>query len=254
VRSARVLRNDLTLLLTSCSPDGMANTTKFRTTVLLIVTTMWCGGCSTFRVIEEAGTTPVPFDKALKGVEQDVRDAQPIILSSIGNSGGSAALEASLESIQCAANLADPIIPVFTGPVQLTLQGTISEAGAFAISATPSLTTTVTRQAQQQVMVPMTWVSMATLADFYLSQELAYLQYATLLSVVPDAATFTDSAGASVIYKADVTTAVEHLIATRHEIAIVVAHRLKNQPTKARCDLLPKPTGVTVAVPRPGAH
>lgn len=159
------------------------------------------------RVLEGEAATPVPLTTALSGVEEDLRKSHPVVLSDVdGTDRGDAVLKAAIRAAQCLARKehqeappnpaepptppnspppvvgANPLVPVLTGPAQITLQGQIAIGGTFTVSGTgPSGGATVTRQAQQQLMLPVTFVATSNLADFYLGQQLTVLQYTTLL-------------------------------------------------------------------------
>jgi hypothetical protein len=78
-----------------------------------------------------------------------------------------------------------PLIAVATGPLQLTVQGQFTEGGTFTIAAAPSAAATISRQTSQQVMLPLTLVSLSALPGFYVGQQLANLQYTTLITQFP---------------------------------------------------------------------
>jgi len=66
-------------------------------------------------------------------------------------------------------------VPVVTGPVSIALQGSVQWQGTGTASATPSLAFAVTMGKQQQVTVPITFVSALGLPGFYMGQQLATL-------------------------------------------------------------------------------
>jgi hypothetical protein len=170
-------------------------------------------GCSTLQIrnVETEATTPISLEKALLGFESDLSNMHLAVLSNAsGATGGctpphaappecwTKAAQSLLETIkyaQCydvvdphaknkvydrARRTRNPLVPTANGAVQLQVQGQFSEAGTFTVSATPSLGGTVTRQTQQQVMLPISLVSLATLPNFYIGQQLTNLQYTTL--------------------------------------------------------------------------
>jgi hypothetical protein len=125
-------------------------------------------------------------------VENDLRASHPVTLSDIGNVRKELIYQ-EIFTAQCASRAVDPktgapvagtgvpnpLIPVITGPVSIALQGSIQQAGGLTVtgSATPSgaLSYTVTQGQQQQVTVPVTFVSARGLPNFYMGQNLANL-------------------------------------------------------------------------------
>jgi hypothetical protein len=79
----------------------------------------------------------------------------------------------------------NPLVPISTGPLQLQVQGQLSLGGTLTVSLTPSIAGTATRQTQQQIMLPLTMVSLITLPSFYAGQQMANIQYAPLWKDFP---------------------------------------------------------------------
>jgi hypothetical protein len=125
------------------------------------------GGCTYL-------SQPVPIKDAMAIVERDLNDASPVALADVGT-GREDVIKVAIRTAQCVQRTANPFVPVITGPVSLALQGSIQNQGALAGSATPSLTFTITQGKQQQVTVPITFVSALGLPNFYMGQQLANL-------------------------------------------------------------------------------
>jgi len=173
------------------------------------------GGCAW----ENQGSQPIPLRKAVHNFESDVRGLHIVVLTdahgatsgcSAGDKqpdcwseGGRAILDA-IKYSQCfdldendkdkenpsgkknpALRTKDPLIAVTTGPLQLTVQGQFTESGTFTIAAAPSAAAGISRQTQQQVMLPLTLVSLPALPGFYVGQQLTNLQYTTLVALYP---------------------------------------------------------------------
>jgi hypothetical protein len=181
------------------------------------------GACFSLRNVEAYAAKPIPLATALAGVQSDLRKAGPVVLSDVdGSEERVKTVFTLIGASQCVNKTANPLIPVITGAVQLTLQGQVSESGQFTVSATPGVQATVTRQVQQQLMVPMTFVALSNLADFYLGQQLTSLQY---LSLGGDA------------HKDEVWVMVSRVIKTRDRVfTIAEKQRKAYPPSQAQCD------------------
>jgi hypothetical protein len=120
---------------------------------------------------------PVPLKYALAVVDRDLRNTSPATLGDVESVDGKAKIVAAIKVARCADDSENPLEPVITGAISVALQGSISKAkgGTGTVSATPSLAYayTVTKGQQQQVTVPITFVPLKTLPDFYLGQNLA---------------------------------------------------------------------------------
>jgi hypothetical protein len=132
----------------------------------------------------------------LQSLEADLSRTHPLILSEVQGSANDdspaiVAIRTGIANIQCYdydadekksdsnRRLRNPLIPVVTGPLQLTVQGQLSEGGTITVGM-PTDTTgaaTITRQGQQQIMLPTTLVPLINMPIFYLGQELANVQY-----------------------------------------------------------------------------
>jgi hypothetical protein len=141
---------------------------------LILTFTFFATGCAW----EAKASRPVPLNLALATVERDLRDATPVTLSDLGSERRDKVYNVIFYA-QCANGTPNPLIPVITGPVSLALQGSIQQAGAATgtASMTPSLglTYTVTQGQQQQLTVPITFISVQGLPNFYMGQNLANL-------------------------------------------------------------------------------
>jgi hypothetical protein len=160
-------------------------------------------GCGITNELEKPGTKPVPIDQALMQMQSDLSRVNIVVPGTLlladtttvhlEDTPEAKAIEAVIADSQCFdidpttgqrnPNLRkiNPLIPVSTGPLQLQVQGQLSESGTFTVSATPSIGGTVQRQAQQQVMVPLTLVSLLTISEFYVGQQFTNIQYVTLV-------------------------------------------------------------------------
>jgi hypothetical protein len=168
---------------------------------------------------ENSGSKPIPLRKAVHNFEKDVGGLHIVVLSDAygatsgcskeatepdcWSEGGRAILD-SIKFSQCfdlddsdtdeqnpngkkkpELRTKNPLISVATGPLQLTVQGQFTEGGTFTIAAAPSAAATISRQTTQQVMLPLTLVSLSALPGFYVGQQLANLQYTTLVAQFP---------------------------------------------------------------------
>jgi hypothetical protein len=163
--------------------------------------------------MEKNDSRPIPIADALRNMNVDLSHLDVIVPSDllVTPKGGTGAIRTSavakmkdtIANIQCydmdyttdPKNPApkkdlrkrDPLIPVFTGPMQLTVQGQYSVGGTLTLSVTPSAAATATRQTQQQAMFPLTLVSLATLPAFYVGQQTTNIQYVALYKDQADA-------------------------------------------------------------------
>ena len=172
-------------------------------------------GCA----LENLGSQPIPLRKAVHNFEKDVGGLHIVVLSDAYGATSGCSIGATepdcwsqegrviLDSIkysQCfdlddndkdkqnpngkknpKLRTKNPLIPVATGPLQLTVQGQFTEGGTFTIAAAPTAAATISRQTQQQVMLPLTLVSLSSLPGFYVGQQLTNLQYTTLVALYP---------------------------------------------------------------------
>ena len=143
---------------------------ELRSVVVLIFLAIALSGC-----LETTGSKTIPLETALAIVETEVRNTYPVSLSDV-NSNRTDALQLAIQSAQCASADPRPLVPVVTGPISIGLQGSFQQQGGATgtISATPSLALAyqVTQGEQQSLTVPITFVSLEGLPDFYLGQYL----------------------------------------------------------------------------------
>jgi hypothetical protein len=192
-------------------PTKLAHILSLSTLVLGVVSS----GCAW----ENLGSQPIPLRKAVHNFEKDVGGLHIVVLSDAYGatagcskeakepdcwSDGGRAILNSIKYSQCfdlddsdkdkqnpngrkkpELRTQNPLIPVATGPLQLTVQGQFTESGTFTVAAAPSAAATISRQTQQQVMVPLTLVSLSALPGFYVGQQLSNLQYTTLVAQFP---------------------------------------------------------------------
>lgn len=137
---------------------------------VLALTTSLVSGCTTVHNIEGQGSTPVPVETALRQLETDLSRVPALVPSNLllplddktnkwQTTPESNEIRHILAESQCFDLDADgkekperrkrnPLVPVGTGALQLTVQGQLSEGGTLTIAAAPSLAGTVTRQTQ----------------------------------------------------------------------------------------------------------
>jgi hypothetical protein len=160
-------------------------------------------GCTIVTAMEKKGTTPVPLGEVLQSLEIDLSRSQPLVLSDMPKSKGDGTespqlinIRNRIAAIQCydrdpktgehdpKLRVRNPLIPVVTGALQLTVQGQFATAGTVTVGAPPSAGGTITRQAQQQIMLPVTLVPLINLPMFYLGQQMSSIQSVPLVSTV----------------------------------------------------------------------
>jgi hypothetical protein len=223
-----------------------------RTAFLLTAVGFTSGGCSAMHQVEKEGTKPVPFETALHQLEVDLGRVHIIVPSSLlavdwahwEKAKEVADIDNILADSQCydidaktgkadpALRNRNPLIPVSTGPLQLTVQGQLSEAGTFTISITPSAGGTITRQTQQQVMMPLTLVSLTTVPEFYVGQQMTNIQYVTLVTAFKS----TDAKKADIEYK-QIADYVASILEVASRLSAVTERALKQFDTdpNTRC-------------------
>lgn len=138
---------------------------------LVVFATLSQAACS----LLDSNSTPVPLASALAITERDLRAASPVVLADVGTEREEAIVSA-IQAAQCVEpRTANPFVPVMTGPVSLALQGQIQAQSSLTGGAPLGFTFQVTRSKQQQVTVPVTFVSATGLPDFYMGQQLTEL-------------------------------------------------------------------------------
>lgn len=139
--------------------------------LLLVALILTQGGCAWLNSL----SNPVPLSVALATTERDLRASSPVALSDLGTTR-EGSIVAAIQAAQCIPpRSANPLVPVITGPVSLAMQGSIQAQGGVTGSATPSIAFQVAGGKQQQVTVPITFVSASGLPDFYMGQQLTNL-------------------------------------------------------------------------------
>ena len=157
------------------------------------------------RTAENAGTTPVPLNEVLQSLEADLSRTHPLILSDLqgrnnDDSPAVVSIRTAIANIQCydidpttgtaKAKLRskNPLVPVVTGPVQLTVQGQLSQGGTITVGVPTAVSgsATVTRQGQQQIMLPTTLVPLVNVPMFFVGQQFTNIQFnSTVLAILP---------------------------------------------------------------------
>jgi hypothetical protein len=199
--------------------------------ILFVASSTTALGCFTIRETEGKAADPVPLTVAIADFEENLSRVGVLVLSDARvkdkpnkDASDVAALlrmKDVIANVQCydwtpalddkgkprqtkSGHLAyradaklrtkNPLVPVVNGAIQIQVQGQFTESGTFSVSTTQGLSGggTLTRQAQQQVMMPVALVSLANLDKFYIGQQLANLQYLTLTA---KEAPFTTSPG-----------------------------------------------------------
>jgi len=127
------------------------------------------------------GSDPVPLKTALAVLERDLQETAPVALTDLDGTapGGAEKIKEAIFLAQCLSKSPNPLVPVLNGPISVAVQGSISQAGGGTgtIGVTPSLALsyTVTQAQQQQLTVPLSFISARGLPNFYLGQNLANL-------------------------------------------------------------------------------
>jgi hypothetical protein len=172
--------------------------------MLSLAVAVGCPGCKTaaaaYEHNEKEGTKPPPLGETLANLEANLSNVSVLVPAEllIPPIGDGAAITKKMSDFVANAQCFDidpntgkpnpnlrrrnPLIPVTTGPLQLQVQGQLTEGGTLTISPTPSLAGTINRQGQQQIMLPITMVSLVNLSSFYMGQQLSFIQYATLVT------------------------------------------------------------------------
>jgi hypothetical protein len=93
-------------------------------------------------------------------------------------------LEDEIKLAQCLAGTANPFIPVFTGAFSIALQGSFTDtAGASGTAPVwgGTLSASFSVSKQQGITVPVTFVTVINVANFYFGQVMAYFPNASAL-------------------------------------------------------------------------
>lgn len=169
---------------------------------LTLAVALGCPGCKIVSAAsehaEKNGTKPPPLEETLANLEANLSNISVLVpaellVPPVGDGGAIAKkmsdfianaqcfdVDPSTEKADPTRRKRNPLIPVTTGPLQLQVQGQLTEAGTLTVSPTPSLAGTISRQGQQQIMLPITMVSLVNLSSFYMGQQFSFIQYATL--------------------------------------------------------------------------
>ena len=131
-------------------------------------------GCTN---LETKGSQTIPLKDALALVETELRDAYPVALSDIGTASEDK-IRTALIKAQSFDKSPDPLIPVITGTISIGLQGQFqqqaaAQLGAIFVAPAGQLSYQITQQEQQSLTVPLTFVTLRGLPDFYMGQNLA---------------------------------------------------------------------------------
>lgn len=125
-------------------------------------------------------SAPVGLDVALRGVEEDLKNAAGMSLHDLLSAGPAqeAELKQAIVRAQCFYRKANPIVPVMTKDFTLTLQGTFTGSGKFMVSglSTPAAGVELgtVKALQQTLALPVTFTSVSSLPDVFLQQKATY--------------------------------------------------------------------------------
>lgn len=121
---------------------------------------------------------PTTVSGAISGIENDLVAARLVGVShpTTWLPEQEAEFRANVAALQCNQHRANPIVAIMTGPVDIQLNGNFSQSGQFSVS---SLTTVpvmglngeVVRSNGQQLSLPVSFVSLASLPDAELARE-----------------------------------------------------------------------------------
>jgi hypothetical protein len=129
--------------------------------------------------VQTDASKTIPLKDALSIVETEVRETYPVALSDIGTASDDKIRSALLQA-QCFDNSPNPFVPVITGAISIGIQGSLQQQGGATVGgiiAAPaaSLSYQVTEGKQQSLTIPVTFVSLAGLPNFFMGQNLANL-------------------------------------------------------------------------------
>lgn len=122
------------------------------------------GGCSM--------TPPsVSLDAAISGIQKDMIKTKALPISDFKGWTDlqKSLFKAQVLQTQCAQDLADPIVPIISGPTSLSLMGEFSKSGSFQVggltSGLPTLGFTGTggKSVEQTLTVPVSFVSLSSI-------------------------------------------------------------------------------------------
>lgn len=124
---------------------------------------------------------PVGLDVALRGVEADLKAASGVSLHDLvsGDGGQEQDFRRALLQAQCFHRRANPVVPVMTKEVTLSLHGTFTTSGKFFVSGLPaagSIQISTADALQQTLTLPVAFASVSSLPDIWLQQKAAYVK------------------------------------------------------------------------------
>jgi hypothetical protein len=128
--------------------------------------------------LERKGSEPISIKEGLALVERDLAETNPVVLSDVPNNPD--AVGASILAAQCLYQVANPPVPVITGPISVALTGTFTQTPSAQIGWTATgpgaqLGFQVAKAEAQALTVPVTFIAATSLPNVYLQQQLAYL-------------------------------------------------------------------------------
>lgn len=157
-----------------------------RTTLLVGLSLVLLAGCETLPKDIKAKESATPsLADALQAVENNVRQASLVTLSDfywnappVVRDEANTDLHKDVQEAQCLQKVANPLLPVISGAYSVALQGAITKAAtgsAGGTAAPPGMSVKyqyqVSTKQQQQVTVPITFVSALELGNFYFAYQ-----------------------------------------------------------------------------------
>ena len=135
-------------------------------------------GCIAMGCLVLAGcaqqSRPVSIGQALQTLQQQLRAAGAV--SAVGSDP--ARFGVAIRAVQCAAQQADPEIPLLAHDLTVDLTGSFSASGGFTVGSAvvgTSLTGSATRGQTQEIGLPLTFVALSELPASVAAQRLALL-------------------------------------------------------------------------------
>ena len=126
---------------------------------------------------------PVKVSQALQGLSADLQGAGALAVA--GSSTWSPAQEAAFAAVvrrdQCAAETADPVVPVINAAIDVKLTGSISSSGSFSVTGStlgvisPSVTFGRSNASEQELDIPVRFVALSGVANELLTERSAVL-------------------------------------------------------------------------------
>lgn len=160
-----------------------------RTTFIVGLSLLLLAACETLPKNIKANESATPsLSQALQAVENNVREAALVTLSNFDVDAPPATiaqarktLKEEVQDAQCIQAAANPLLPVISGAFSLSLQGAITKGSTTSASASIPLGLTggyqyqISTNQQQQVTVPVTFVSALELGSFYFGEQASQL-------------------------------------------------------------------------------